>query len=355
MSPDMQSSYLSLFTRWMRRRWSEINQEVLGGRLELPVFAVIESGCKLGSWEQATRTLALSSRLLFHHSELEIEETLKHEIAHQFADEILDAVSDPGETPHGAAFRYACDRLGISHAAGLKSTVKASPMLEKIRKLLALAESPNVHEAEIAMARARALMEKYELDLGVHDHDFCYAYLGGPHKQKAATAKMISSLLICHFGVVAVWIPSRMIQPPRTVWLLEINGSATNIEIAEYVHDYLRAELEILWQARRLSNPAEKGRSLKRDFQLGVLRGLHEKLGAEQAPPPSRAHHELVLLKQEKLQGFFRERHPSTQKGRSILYRRTDAYHAGYEHGKSMDIRKGIRKRSGGPIKRLES
>lgn len=45
------------------------------------------------------------------------------------------------------------------------SKEEQAQILEKIRKLLALSESPNEHEAALAAARARALLDKYDLSM----------------------------------------------------------------------------------------------------------------------------------------------------------------------------------------------
>jgi len=351
----MQHAYHRLFGHWMERRWRDLNETKLEGRLEKPVFAISDGRTRLGTWDLSTRTLSLSADLLLTASELEIEEVLAHEMAHQFADEILEANTLPGETPHGAAFRYACERLEIRHSASMKTKGKASPMLDKIRKLLALAESPNVHEAEVAMSRAKDLMERYETDLGIHDHDFCYDWLRKPRKQKSAAQKMIGGLLTRFFGVSVIWVPSKMIFPPHDVWLFEVMGTRANLEVASYVYDYLVRELEVLWKEQRRANPQIKGRSLKRDFQLGVLRGLKERLRADETPvDPEDSHGALVLLKREKLQGFYEDRHPNVRKTRTLHYRRTEAYEAGFREGKNLDIRKGLQERKAGP-KRLGS
>lgn len=45
------------------------------------------------------------------------------------------------------------------------SRADRAQILEKIRKLLALSESPNEYEAALAAARARALLDKYDLSM----------------------------------------------------------------------------------------------------------------------------------------------------------------------------------------------
>jgi len=352
--PEMQQRLLS---DWMRRLWSKWNDQAFQGRLNLPVFGISHNARTLGSWQRDTRTLSLSLELLTRHSLLEVEETLKHEMAHQYADEVLGGHA-AGETPHGSAFRHACAALGIHHNARFRPSGQPSPLLRRIQKLLALSESHNAHEAEAAMAKARELMDKYELDLGVAESDFGYAFFGQPRKQKSMRDQLIASVLVRFFHVELVWVPSHpVLDPQRTLWLMEVNGTPANLEIAEYVHDFLRREVELLWREHRRRRPWEKGRSAKRDFQVGVLKGLIDKLGRAGSPPPG-AKRELMLLRQEKLRVFFHQRHPNLRSGRRMSYRETAAFHAGFERGRELEIRRGLKEQRaqalGGP-KRIGS
>jgi len=354
----MFESYRQLFTRHLQAEWSRINAESLGGRLKRPVFSILEGDTRLGTWNADSRTLSISAELLLKGSEHEIEETLKHEIAHQFADEVLEANRHPGELPHGSGFRYACDLLGISHSARLVTKEQASPILSKIRKLLALAESPNVHEAEAAMARARTLMDRYELDLGLRDHDFCYNWIGEPIGQRSAIRRSVASLLVTFFGVELVWIPSQLIHSDKKVWIMEICGTRTNLEIAGYVFDYMMNELQFLWLSHQRRHPLLKGKSPKRDFQLGVMRGLREKLSKEEGEPQSSGTRELVLIKQEKLKEFYHDRHPNLSRGRAFTVRHSASFMAGLAEGRNLDIHRGIKageKATRGPTRRLGS
>src|SRR5207248_891299 len=83
-------------------------------------------------------------------------------------------LGERGETAHGPRFRAVCERLGIDGAASgvpqsrsVPGSVEATrKMADRIARLLALAESPNVHEAEAAMAAAQRLLLKHNIELG---------------------------------------------------------------------------------------------------------------------------------------------------------------------------------------------
>ncbi len=336
----MLPSFQRLFSRFLLDTWREANEERLQGRLHPPVFSIGDMGRKLGAWNPRTRTISISRNLLMTRSALEIEEVLKHEMAHQYTDEVLLALSGTGERPHGSAFRHACALLGIEHHARLALTSRPEPLIRRIQKLLALSESHNPHEAEAALAKARALMEKYEIDPRHERESFHYQYLGLPKKQKSLVQQILASILGRFFHVELVWIPSHQPLNEKRVWLLEANGTRANLQIASYVYEYLERELKRLYQQHRRRFPDLKGKAPKRDYQLGVLKGLIAKLESESVQEPSGS--QLVLQKKARLVQFFQERHPHLRSGRKATYRKSSTFEQGFREGRDLNIRDGI-------------
>ena len=93
---------------------------------------------------------------------------LKHEMAHQIVTEHFGVRH---EEPHGPTFKKACNLLQITPCACYTfSAITNSPksnLLNKIEKLLALGQSSNRHEAELALAKGHELSLKYNVEL--HD------------------------------------------------------------------------------------------------------------------------------------------------------------------------------------------
>ena len=340
----MIKAWQRFFSVFLQDTWQRANHQYLQGRLQEPVFQIDESRKYLGRWYADTRTISISSELLMNRSELEVEEVLRHEMAHQYADEILKARHHGDDKPHGSGFRHACRLLEIDHHARYAPKSEPSPILEKIRKLLALADSENPHEAELAMARARSLMERHELDPESRREGFCFAYLGKPRARKQAEEQMVASILGSFFHVKVIWVPSAMVINQKNTWLLEISGTPTNLEIAAYVYDFLMREVEILWRDHRRRNPTLKGRTPKRDYKVGVLRGFKEKLAADQAEDEASSGRELILMKQAHLQEFFEDRHPSIRRSRKLTYRISNEFQQGFQQGQNLEIRQGIKK-----------
>src|SRR5690606_15648271 len=118
-------------------------------------------------WRGDVKTLELSRRLILGFGWDAVVEVLKHEMAHQYVDEVL-MLTD--ETAHGPAFRRVCAERNIdARASGDPSAPdgrsdEARAALGKIAHLLNLAQSPNQHEAQAAMAAAQRLMLKYNIE-----------------------------------------------------------------------------------------------------------------------------------------------------------------------------------------------
>src|SRR5687768_5792893 len=121
--------------------WSAINWTYLREALIPPSFELHSGEGTLGRWHPERRTISLSHKLVYEQPWGVVEEVLKHEIAHQYAGEVLGG---DDETAHGAAFRVACEKLAIDPAAsGLPNTPSMDESeeraIQKIARLLSLA------------------------------------------------------------------------------------------------------------------------------------------------------------------------------------------------------------------------
>jgi len=159
MGDDALSTALeAALLRQLLATWRTLNDSYWKGRLQPPTLALADGAHKLGQWLAAERRIELSRAFVVDGAWGAVVEVLKHEMAHQF---VTEALGDPDPTPHGPAFRAVCERHGIdASAAGVPAaapTPEADRVLSRVAKLLALAESPNVHEAESAMARLTAV------------------------------------------------------------------------------------------------------------------------------------------------------------------------------------------------------
>src|SRR6187551_3850566 len=165
------------------RTWEDLNGALFRFQLTRPALELVDSSSRLGRWHGGLRAIEIARSLLLDHGWGVLVEVLKHEMAHQYVDEVL---GQPDDAMHGAVFRQVCEERGIdSSAAGVPGAAKPAAeqhLLERIAKLLALAESSNEYEAQAAMSAAQRLMLKYNIDLAVSGLEPAYGFrhLGQP-------------------------------------------------------------------------------------------------------------------------------------------------------------------------------
>lgn len=308
-------------------------------RLRLPQFVLAEAEGYLGRWISGERTLELSRKMLLTKPWATSLEVLKHEMLHQFLDEVLE-IHD--ETAHGSTFRDLGEKLGIdTRAAGMpNATPTENHILDRITKLLALAESPNQHEAEAAMAAAQRLLLKYNLDVTASQTRPGYGFrqVGKPKTRTFEPDRQLATLITTHFFVEGIWISVYMPFEKRRGSVLEIAGTNENLDIAEYVHGFLANTAERLFQDHVGTGGIRKGD--RRTFLAGVLSGVSDRLHSERKKQKQQG---LVWVKDADLFSYYRKRHPHIRHVRYASGRETDAYERGRAEGRRVIIHRGMK------------
>lgn len=347
--------------RELRHYYVRDNHARFGGRLVPPVIVLADSVTHLGRWHSATRTLEMSRTLVFERPWLEVTAVLEHEMAHQFVDEVLRIHN---ETAHGETFRRVCAERGIDpcavgDAAPTTSTSTAGAgiggaelgdaaaradrdserILERIRKLLALAGSPNQHEAEIAMRKAHELMLRHNIEsAGARiEHSYEVRHLGDPEKRGTRVDAAVAGLLSEFFFVKVIRVPVYLPRLGRSGLVYEIAGTRANVEMASHVYAFLLATAERLWRANRHDTRVRDGRD-RLAYQSGVVGGFREKLLFERTGLNQTG---LVWVGDRDLDRFYRARHPHiTTRRRSV--RMNGAHAAGREAGRTVVLHKPV-------------
>jgi predicted SprT family Zn-dependent metalloprotease len=97
--------------------YADINATFFKNRLIRPTLELSDTTSRLGRWIRRERRLELARTLLVNYGWGAVVEVLKHEMAHQFVDEVLGAVD---EGAHGPTFRKICEERGFdARAAGI--------------------------------------------------------------------------------------------------------------------------------------------------------------------------------------------------------------------------------------------
>lgn len=322
-----------------------INQIKFGSRLSRPVLAIASRATLHGQWVRAVRTIELGRKLVLEAPWPDVIGVLEHEMAHQFVDEILGGVHEP---PHGDVFQRVCADRGIDpRAAGAPvattSPVEVDRVLDRIRKLLALAGSSNQHEAELAMRKAHELMLRHNIEVTTAQATAGYEvrYLGDPAKRVSRVESDIVVLLAEFFFVKVIRVPVYLPRTGKRGSLFEIVGTRPNVEMAAHVYAFLLATAERLWKENRTDKRVRSGRD-RLAYQAGVVRGFREKLGTERTELRGTG---LVWVGDAGLDRYYRARHPRiTTRTRQV---RVNAAHAaGREAGRTVVLHRPV---EGGP------
>jgi hypothetical protein len=343
MDQALTTALLAALTRELRATWHQLNDAHFRGGLAPPTLEMVEVRSTLGRWIPSTRTVEISLPLVLERPWWVVVEVMKHEMAHQYVHEVLGETT---QTAHGAAFRDACARLGIdARATGMpaspaQGSAPADKIVDRIARLLALAESPNRNEAEAAMAAAHRLMLKHNLDAvqAPGARDYVFSHLGEPTGRVAEHERLVAMILGKHFFVEAIWVPAYRARDGKRGSVLEICGTPSNLAMAEYAHGFLHGTAARLWadhkRARGLRSNHER-----RTYLAGVMAGFADKLARQETVTRGEG---LVWVKDADLDGYLRRRHPHVRNVRHSGHKRTDAWADGREAGRKITLHRPV-------------
>jgi predicted SprT family Zn-dependent metalloprotease len=333
--------------RELRLVYEDLNHGFFRRRLTPAAIELSDAPARLGRWVPDVRTIEIARRLVLGHPWGVVVEVLKHEMAHQYVHEVLGKTD---ESAHGPAFRDLCELLGIDgSAAGMPKASETSDqdarVLERIAKLLALAESANVNEAQAAMNAAQRLMLKHNLESigdGRRGKAYGFRHLGTPTGRVSEAERLLGAILGKHFFVEVIWVPVYRPTEGKRGSVLEAVGTPSNLEMAAYVHAFLTHTAEALWREHKRQKGIRGDRD-RRTFIAGVMVGFLEKLNAQRVQNKEQG---MIWVGDADLEGFYRKRHPRIVHVRHTGHRRTEAHHHGREAGRKIVLHKPVQ---GGP------
>ncbi|HBT96894.1 MAG TPA: hypothetical protein DEB25_04285 [Desulfobulbaceae bacterium] len=284
-----------LTRRWLgqlRREFAMINVRY-GLGLRPAVFALHQGLTRLGFWEKDNRRLSISFDLVERYGWAAALLVLKHEMAHQMADECPG--QRPGAArPHDETFLAACRRLDLplsfcravineeALAATRRESDEGHPLVRRVQKLLALAQSDNIHEAALALTKARQLLARQDMS---EDELLGEEVIYLPIALKRQRVSGVTRRL---FGVISGIFPVSIIETSlydpwqdREMPVFEVFGRRGAVHFAVHAWHFLAERLESLWRRQRQGQ--NSGRRERDSFMLGVLMGVEEILRRNQA------------------------------------------------------------------------
>jgi len=327
-------------------------------KLRKPSFSLRDMKDKWGYWSSEKNEICLSRNLVLKHSWDAVREILLHEMAHQFTEQ---ALGGHDESPHGQKFKRACYLLRANPKASgnykpLDERVlhdSSSPddkIMLRVKKLMALAQSQNRHEAEAAMAKAHEFIAKYNIDLLSRDEDrnFISVFVGNPALRHFREEYHLANLLQDFYFVHAIWVSAYVLEKGKRGNVLEISGTTQNIKIASYVHDIIKHYIDLQWH--KYNKDKILNRYRKTDFAVGVIEGFRSKLKLK-TKKGERIKEKFGLIKIEDplLKKHIKYKYPHTATVRS-KYSREDrkVLSDGIGIGKELVISKGITEKKTG-------
>lgn len=291
----------------------------------------------LGTWDKDKRLISLSLNLIQEGTYSEIVEVFKHEMAHQFVDEVLCRKDN---RPHGELFVLACKAIGVSSKASVRRDRVKDKQVSKVEKLLALSTSMNQHEAELALAKAQELSFKYNIEVSSKStSEYSLRPLGEIRKRIPSYEWKIMNILSEFYFVKTLKTYHKDESHTGLLWQFEIYGTSHNIDTAEYVYYFLRNNAELLWKGYKKAQGKSVSR-MRNVFFNGLLDGFRQKLSAEQ--DALKAKYQVKRLIDPALEEFYHVCNPRISR-RSVSYRAgSDVYVDGVKKGQNLKVKPGL-------------
>lgn len=330
--------------------------------LQLPVLTISRSHTQLGSWSATDRRLCLSHFLISARPWATTLCVLKHEMAHQLCSELHGR----DDVAHGPLFREACARLGLDEPfqragadlhhtlptmdAATSATEPGRQVIDRVRKLMALGQSDNEHEAALALQRAQALLERHRLDFAslAESEQLLHRSIDTGATVLPAHRKVICTLLEAGFGVRVICASIYHPHSDSLTKTIELFGTEEAVAIAEHCYHFLENRLTVLW-AKNRRRFAGTGRTARRSYFLGVLAGFREQLHSPASPGPGvegdrfSGNHLPAVQTEARLDAFVAYHYPRLQRRRGrgqTLH--GDAYHQAVADGRELTLRRPV-------------
>jgi hypothetical protein len=338
--------------------WRAINYTLFKSALRAPVIGLCDADEPLARWIPELRSIELSRGLVLAFAWAEVLESLKRLAVQQFIHERLNI----DEHPRGPTYRRICRKLGVDPLPTSASRpVQREPQanaraLSRVHKLLALARSPNRHEAENAAMTAQRLLLKLNiqhdaLDDASPNPRYAVRHLGPPLARRCEHDGRLAKILNDYFFVESAWLPVYLPRQGVRATVLEICGLDVNLQMAEHVHAFLRHTASSLWSIYQRTNESSSA-DARLAFLAGVMQGFESKL-AEQKH--ALAEQGLVWVPGPGLVDFFARRNPGLRHVHGEAGHFGDAHDQGHHAGRSITLSTPISSGSSGVIHALGS
>lgn len=312
------------------------------GRTTWPINLVcFEDNRRWGYFEPHFFQIGINARLVGTIHDSVLRDLLRHELAHY----LVRVFHGPHVSAHGNEFRALCTRFGwneeVAAASGdlpsieKSGDLKSHAVIEKVKKLLALASSTNEHEAELATIKANQLILRYHLDRAKikTQRELCVVTIMEASKK--------NTLMVAIYEILTHFLVRPMLYYGQGLVRLEAVGPREQTELAIYIGDFLKLELDRLWKTNAKQHSL-KGLRAKNSFVMGVAKGFSEKLHNARESHSEKESFALIKIESEilTLMGEFMGGMSQSFSGQMID---NQAMETGRREGRNLSIRPAVK------------
>lgn len=203
-------------------------------------------------------------------------------------------------------------------------------IIEKIQKLLSLANSDNQNEAELASKKAQELLIKYNLSMAqveVKEYDKLEIEIG-----RNPSNKFVNDILFKFFFV----------YPFKSGKFFIYNGTKENLQVAMFVRSFLIESFKRLYKLEAKKQNWSSG-SNRNAFYLGLYKGLKQQLTENQAKHDTG---NALIVIGAKLANYVKSQNKIRTTTSNVKTQNETAVNLGFEHGKALKISKGLEQKN---------
>jgi hypothetical protein len=302
-----------------------------------------EDATKLGYFEASTLTIGLNRKLIYKAKESTLKDIIRHELGHYYCFiKYGDSINH-----HGKEYHFECERFGWSKKVSaakldieqeylsIEGEIQTEAMLEKVKKLLKLASSSNEYESQLATQKANQLLLKYNLNRVTNDETEYFV-------RPVIHAKKKTALISALYEILPNFLVRPVFSHTKNGISLEVTGSRVNTELAQYVADFLKVELERLYKEHKIHNPHLKGISAKNSYMRGIAKGYVEKVQNNYQDLNDKQSKALISI-EHNLDKNLNEIYRGLSSSHSKTKRCLESERAGKKAGKGLSINPGIK------------
>ena len=266
-----------------------------------PIFIVaIEDPQVLGRFDHEDYAIEINKCLMYKAEATVIKNILRHELAHYFF-YIENQNTHHLFSSHGSEFIKFCRRYGFGeevYSASVdlrkenevfKENVKSEKIIEKIQKLLSLAESDNPNEAELATVKANQLIVQHNLE------SIANAPESRDEIEYVTKLVLKSPRWTPRLSAISGILKEFFVHPVKTNIGLEITGIAANIKNGEYIAHFLEHKLKEVWYQHKREHPKLREKA----FMVALSSSYRFKLEASHSKVSKKDRQALVAMDKE--------------------------------------------------------